>query len=164
MFEIMSSSIKLPRMSTSQDYIEEQNYAVNNWKKETVILVSLGLSFFFSSLLLTVFFTTGDNIQGFWVLLIGWMGILIFQFSWLANPLNLLALLLLKKHPYISALLTTVALLLATQTFYFFEIPIGLKDKKIFIKELGLGFYLWYAAQIIFMVAIYFEAYKNKKA
>ncbi len=150
-------------MILSQNILKKTTKPVVPWTHATVVMVSLGLACFFASLFLTVFFTTGEDIQGFWVLLIGWIGLVIFQFAWYANLLNLLALLLLKQRPYISLFLSGIALLIATQTFLFFEIPVGLQNSKIYIKELGLGFYLWYLSQAIFLVATITELIKKRK-
>ncbi len=150
-------------MILSQNILKKTTKPVVTWTHATVVMVSLGLACFFASLFLTVFFTTGEDIQGFWVLLIGWIGLVIFQFAWYANLLNLLSLLLLNQRPYISLFLSGIALLIATQTFLFFEIPVGLQNSKIYIKELGLGFYLWYLSQAIFLVATITELIKKGK-
>jgi len=123
----------------------------------TRVLVYLGLLCFVVSLFQTVLFTSGDDIQGYWVFILGWMGIVIFQLSWFANPLNLLALLLLLKRPRLSFLLSILAFVLASQTLSFSEIPIGLHANKIYIKELGLGFYFWYLSQGLILLSICIE-------
>ena len=131
------------------------------WNIVTVLLVSLGLACFVTSLFLISLFTSGENIRGSWILIMGWLGLLIFQFSWYANPLNLLALLLLHNRPATSFLLSSLAFALATQTFLFFEIPTSINAEKIIIKELGLGFYIWYMAQFLFLVATVVELFKG---
>jgi len=151
-------------MIFNQNILKEAPEPEVTWTHVTVVMVSLGLACFFASLFQTAFFTSGEDIQGFWVLLIGWIGLVIFQFAWFANPLNLLALLLLKQRPYVSLFLSGIALLLATQTFLFFEIPVGLQNSKVYIKELGLGFYLWYLSQAIFLMAIITEVIKKERA
>ena len=126
-----------------------------------LFLFSAVICFVFS-LFQTAFFTSGDDIQGYWVLLIGWIGLVFFQFAWFANPLNLLALLLMEKHPNISFLLSLMALLLAWQLFSFSEIPVGFNYDKVFIKELGFGSYLWFLAQGLFSLAHLTEVYRKK--
>lgn len=126
------------------------------------LLIAIGLSCFFISLFQTSLFTSGEEIRGYWVLTIGWIGLVIFQFAWFANPLNLLAFLLLSQQPRVSLLLSFLAFLLASQTFSFAEIPIGLNQDKIYIKELGLGFYFWYLAQGLFLISIFVEVIRRK--
>ena len=121
----------------------------------TNMLMFSGVSCFVMSLFSPVFFTNLETIQGYWVLSMGWMGIVFLQFAWYANPLNLLAILLVQKRPFISLLLSIVALIVASETFIFYEIPTGTNEEKMYIKELGLGFYLWYAAQIFFLLGLF---------
>jgi len=130
----------------------------------TRLIIYVGLAFFLLSLLLTALFTSGEDIQGYWILVLGWIGLVIFQFSWFANPLNLLALLIVSQRPVIALLLSTVAFLLASQTFVFVEIPTGTSSGKIHIKELGLGFYIWYLAQGLFLLGVLVEVFTHKKA
>ena len=137
---------------------------VFEWSGITNLLISLSLACFVASLFLVSLFTTGEDIRGFWILLLGWFGLLIFQFAWYANMLNLLALLLLHKRPFISFMLSSLALLLATQSFYFTEIPTSTSGGKLFIKELGLGFYLWYFAQLVFLIATFIEIFQSKRS
>lgn len=129
-----------------------------NLSLPTKLFMYTGMAFFMLSLLLTSFFIPGDNIQGVWILIAGWLGLLIFQLSWFANPLNLLAVLLITKRPILALVLSTIAFLLASQTFSFSEIPAGLNYEKIFIKEMGLGFYFWYFSHGLFLFAISTEA------
>ncbi len=132
------------------------------WEITVKLLVISGLILFSLSLYFIALYTSGDDIYGIWLLLIGWIGIVFFQLSWFANLLNLLALLLLSTKPKISLLLTLLAFLLASQTFWFVEIPVGLHQEKIYIKELGLGFYLWYSANGIFILAALIETLRKK--
>ena len=142
--------------------LNRDNQPIIEWGKTTTLFVSLGLAFFVASLFMVSLFTSGENIHGYWALLIGWLGLIIFQFAWFANPLNLLALLYLHEHPNVSLLLSVLAFILATQTFYFSEIPISINAEKIYIKELGLGFYIWYIAQFLFFIASLTEVFKKR--
>ena len=143
--------------------LKSNTHQAFEWNIVTTLLVSLGLACFVTSLFLISLFTSGEDIQGSWILLIGWLGLLIFQFSWYANPLNLLALLYLHNRPVTSFLLSSLALALATQTFLFVEIPTSLDAEKVTIKELGLGFYIWYLAQFLFLTATVVELLKSNK-
>lgn len=104
--------------------------------------------------MLTVFFTSGELIRGFWILLTGWLGILIMQFAWFANPLMLLALLHMERSPLKALLLGLLALVLASQLFLFDQIPTLRGTGSLFIRELGLGGYCWYGAMWFFCVAV----------
>lgn len=129
----------------------------------TRLIVYVGFILFLLSLFLTSLFTSGEDVQGYWVLALGWVGLVIFQFSWFANPLNLLALLLVNKHPTQALLLSTIAFILASQTLEFSEIPSGTSLGKIYIKELGLGFYVWYSAQGLFLLGMLVEVLSRYK-
>ena len=118
------------------------------------IFLFMGLACFTLSLFMPVFFTSAEDIYGYWVLITGWIGAIFIQFAWYANPINLLALLLARDKPGIALLLSCLALLFASGTFIFYEIPTGTNYEKIFIKEFGLGFYIWYVAQVFFLLAL----------
>lgn len=113
-----------------------------------------GIMFFTVSLFLIVFFTGGDDIRGYWVLATGWLGFVIFQFAWYANPLNLLAILLVERRPTVAFLLSIAALILATQVFLFNEIPTVSGEEKTYIREFGLGVYLWYLSHGLIVLSI----------
>ena len=85
------------------------------------ILIFLALVCFVLSLFLPTFFTSAEDIYGFWVLITGWMGLVILQLAWFANPLNLLALLLANKRPRIAFLLGLLALALVSNSFVFYR-------------------------------------------
>ncbi len=129
----------------------------------TKVSIFTALFLFALSLMLTSIFTSGEDVQGYWILLMGWAGLLIFQFSWFANPINLLALLLLQQQPKMALLLSSFAFIFASQSFLLSEIPTGISHGKIFIKELGLGFYLWYLAQGLFLVGTFIEVINRHK-
>ena len=112
---------------------------------------------FLLSLFIVSFYTSGDDINGIWVLLLGWIGIVIFQLAWFANPLNLLALMIKDKNPKISFFLSLFALLLASQAFTFTEVPLSFDFYKIYIKEQGLGFYCWYLSQVLLLIYLGIE-------
>lgn len=145
-------------------YIQAHTLLIADLSLPTRLIIYIGFSLFLLSLALTSLFTSGDDIQGYWILVLGWIGLIIFQFSWFANPLNLLALLLVNQRPVVALLLSTLAFILASQTFVFVEIPTGTSTGKIHIKELGLGFYIWYLAQGLFLLGFLVEVFSHKKA
>lgn len=122
--------------------------------------------FFIISLFLSTFFTSDGTVIGGWVFLLGWIGIVIFQFAWYANPLNLLSFLIFESQPRLSLLLSLLALVIATEAFLFYEIPTGLfsgvNQEKLFINEFGLGFYCWYLSQILFLFSLISKYLINK--
>lgn len=133
------------------------------WNEPKHLLILLGSALLVISLFQISIFTSGENIQGYWILLMGWLGIFFFQVAWFANPLNLLALLLSSKKPLTSLILSATAIGLASQSFSFFEIPTGLSTNKIYIKELGLGFYLWFLAHCLFFLSTFIKVINNKQ-
>lgn len=150
-------------MNYSYSLKERDTLTLSYGKIFARIILFIGLICYSLSLYSVALFTSGDDLYGIWILLIGWFGLIFFQLSWLANPLNLLALLLISKRPKLSLLLTILAFLCASQTFLFSEIPIGINQEKVFIKEFGIGFYLWYLANGLFMFAALFEAFSKKR-
>lgn len=145
--------------STFQNYLSVRN----GYDIVFVFVLSVGISLFFVSLFCSAFYTNNEILKGYWILSLGWLGLFFFQLAWLANPLNLIAILLIKQNPFVSFLLSGLALLLATQSFLLFELPTGIQQEKIFIKELGGGFYLWYLANCLFLLAIFAKFLGNLK-
>ena len=140
----------VPKMNAQELNFTEVK-KVSTFKLSENILNFIALMCFSISLFLPVFFTSAEDIYGFWVLVTGWMGLAFFQVAWYANPLNLLVLLLVNEHPRIAFLLSLLALLVASCSFLFYEIPTGINYEKVFIQELGLGFYFWYIAHILIL-------------
>lgn len=143
------------------------NPAINSksflWEDAKKILIFSGFTCLVISLFQISLFTSGSDIRGFWLLIMGWIGLFFFQFAWFANPLNLLALLLLENKPKTSLFLSFLAIGFAMHSIQLEELPIDLKNEKVYIKELGLGFYFWFIAQILFFAIILFEnIYKRK--
>jgi hypothetical protein len=101
----------------------------------------LAIVLFVSSLFLPVFITQTNDIQGYWVLAMGWLGFIAFQFAWYASPFAILAVYVSRRSPQLGLLLSVVAILMASEAFLFTEVPFGRNDK---VLDYGLGFYLWY--------------------
>lgn len=123
----------------------------------SMALLSLAISFFIISLLNIVFFTSSGDISGFWTLLTGWLGFIVFQFAWFANPLSFLAVSRMKSQPLFALFLSVLAVTLATEGFIFNEIPTASGSEKIFIREFGLGFYFWYGAHWLALCSVLFK-------
>lgn len=118
-----------------------------------VLLLIVAAILFCIAMVDTVYTTKDQGIQGYWIFLTGWLGFLFFQFAWYANPLTVLALLLMRKHPWYALLSSALALLCMSQAFLFYEIPADAKGNTIAIISRGVGFYCWVA-----MVACVFYA------
>ena len=108
------------------------------------ILLLLVAAVLFCIAMVDIVYTTEEQeIHGYWILLTGWLGFLFFQFGWYANPLTVLALLLMKRHPWWALLTSALALLCMSQAFLFYEIPTDAKGSTIAIVSRGIGFYAW---------------------
>jgi len=95
--------------------------------------------------------------SGFAGLFSGFFALFGGQFAWLANPLGLLALiLLLRRHDNASLLASLAALLMAQHTWVFVGTVISGDEggvKKYLVSSLGLGFYLWLVSFLLLAVA-----------
>jgi hypothetical protein len=119
----------------------------------TILLLLIAAVLFLLSMADTVFVTTQQPIKGYWVLLTGWMGFVIFQFAWFANPLTLLSLLLFRRRTGWALVSSSLALICLSQAFMFDNIPVDTTGKSIEILARGGGFYYW-----VGMVACVFYA------
>jgi len=111
---------------------------------KTSLIFFMAASVFIASLFFPAFLAETQNIDGYWVLFLGWMGFLFFQFAWYAAPLMLLALYTSAQSPRFAFLLAVLAIVIASEAFLFDEIP--LREAKQKILGYGLGFYLWYGS------------------
>ncbi|HPQ94267.1 MAG: hypothetical protein KDI44_04160 [Thiothrix sp.] len=114
-----------------------------------------GLAWVFS-FFLPVFHTATDSIDGYWVFISGWMGLVVFQFAWLANLLIPAAVILMHRAPIWAALIASLALLTATQAFWFEFIPDSVHS--IPVTGLGEGFWFWYASIVLMGIGVFFGA------
>lgn len=146
------------------NYNPAVNHKSLNWEDAKKILIFSGLACFVISLFQVSLYTSGSDIRGFWILIMGWIGLFFLQVAWFANPLNLLALLLLVNKPKTSLFLSFLAIGFAAHSVQLAEIPIDLKNEKIYIKELGLGFYFWFIAQVLFFAIVLFENIYKREA
>lgn len=119
----------------------------------TILLLIVAAVLFVLSMADTTFVTTEQPIKGYWVLLTGWMGFVIFQFAWFANPLTLLALMLFRRRTGWALVASTLALICLSQAFMFENIPLDTTGKSMEIVARGAGFYYW-----VGMVACVFYA------
>ncbi len=108
------------------------------------------------SLTQVVFYTTHGVVMGFWVLISGWMGFVLFQFAWYANLLALLSVMLMARHPNRAMALAIMSILLAGQAFWFEDIP-G-QAVPMHVVRLGMGFGLWYVSLLLLALGVIFGA------
>lgn len=108
-----------------------------------ILLLLVATILFCIAMVDTVYTTSEQSIQGYWILLTGWLGFLFFQLAWYANPLTMLSLLLIRKKPWLALISSTLALLCMSQAFLFYEIPSDAKGNTIEILSRGVGFYCW---------------------
>ncbi len=95
------------------------------------------------SLFLTAFvLASGEVWPGWLVLEVGWMGVLMLMFAWLANVAGLVSFLLLALCDYGLALMfTVIAFVLGLQSFFFKAVPY---DNRVdYVDHLDVGFYVW---------------------
>ena len=119
----------------------------------TILLLLIAAVFFVLSMADTAFVTTQQPIKGYWVLLTGWMGFVIFQFAWFANPLILLSLMLFRRKTKWALVASALALICLSQAFMFADIPVDTSGVSIEVVARGNGFYYW-----VGMVACVFYA------
>ena len=110
----------------------------------TYLIFFIAASSFIGSLFSPAFLAETQDIDGYWVLFLGWMGFLFFQFAWYAAPLMLLAVYTSAHSPRFAFLLAVLAIIIASEAFLFDEIPLRGAQQK--ISGYGLGFYLWYGS------------------
>jgi len=93
------------------------------------------------SLFLPVFITQSSDVYGYWVLAMGWLGFITFQFAWYATPFAVMAVYVSRKSPQFGLFLSVIAIVMASAAFLFTEIPFGKNDR---VLDYGAGFYIWY--------------------
>lgn len=118
------------------------------------ICLFLGGLLWVLSLTQVTFYTTQGVVMGYWVLITGWMGFVLFQFAWYANLLVLLGVLLMQRYPNRAQALVVVAVLLAGQAFWFEAIPGQVVNMR--VVSLGAGFWLWYVSMILMTMGVIF--------
>lgn len=137
--------------------------AINLARSGKNALIFFGFACFTSSLFIPVFFTSSENIVGYWVFITGWMGIVFAQTAWYANPMQLLSMLIASEKPKTAVLLSLLSLVLSTGALLIYEIPLGINNDKLFIKEYGFGMYLWILSHAFILLALIFNLYDSKK-
>lgn len=110
-----------------------------------ILLLLAAAVLFCVAMVETAYVTTEQAISGYWIFITGWLGFLIFQFAWYANPLTLMALLLMRRRPWWALLSSGLALVAMSQAFLFQEIPMDTSGNTIAIASRGVGFYCWIA-------------------
>lgn len=122
-------------------------------KTISLVLIALAFVLFALSLFEPVFVTEEKMIKGYWVLAMGWLGFVIFQFAWYANLLSMLAILMMFKRAGAAFLLSLLAMLVSAQSFMFDEIPAGSDGQSIKVIDTDIGLYLWIGAHCAVLYA-----------
>lgn len=118
------------------------------------IALFLGGLLWVAAFWLPVFTTAERDIAGYWVFVSGWMGFVVLQFAWYANLLILIAVILMYSSPVKATVFAAVALLVATQAFWFDALPETTQSVAITAK--GIGFWLWYAGIFLMSLGVFF--------
>jgi len=123
------------------------------WQGDNSQLKSLSFAAYFLaavlfllSLFLPAFITQSQDVYGYWVLAMGWLGFITFQFAWYALPLAIIAIRVSARKPQFALLLAVFAILVASEAFLFKKVPFDNSEEVI---DIGLGFYLWYMSFIL---------------
>ena len=88
---------------------------------------------------------------GWQVLIMGWAGILDRTFAWFANPIWVLALLLIRLKPIAGLLLAAGGLFLACSSL--FVTSIWNEPNRETVEGLGIGGYVWVGSFVVAIVA-----------
>lgn len=112
------------------------------------------IALFVVSLFLPVFITQNNDVYGYWVLAMGWLGFITFQFAWYASPFAVLAVYVSRKSPQLGLFLSVIAIVMASEAFLFTDIPFGKNDR---VLDYGAGFYIWYLCFYLVSFSILFR-------
>lgn len=102
--------------------------------------------------------------KGYEILMMGWLGIFIFNFAWWGNPLFFIALILGLRKKYKDAYYFSVlAFAFGVSAFALFRVPRneGRVNDHI-VDQLGIGYYLWLITLVAFGLHIYMLWRKNE--
>ena len=91
-------------------------------------------------------------------LAIGWLGILDGHFSWYANPLFIIAIIINRKHPTLSLLLGVLALLLVLSFLNHKRIVVSEAPTYANITAYGIGYFLWALSIAVFLTGQFIAA------
>lgn len=117
----------------------------SNWLKDSEPALLISLLLFAFSLIFSGFYIrdTHEAYNGFGLLLNGWLGILDFHFSWLANPMYFLALKVRKSNPGRSFFWAICGFLITLEFLRHKSILTDEGGGTAEITGIGWGYYLW---------------------
>lgn len=116
------------------------------------VLAVLWLALWLGALALPVAITgsnPGDQLSGWMVLIIGWLGVMVLQVGWFANLAFLASLPVLassRKFGWLSKALTLVLILTTIDALFWREMYYDNGSEP--IRTFGSGYYLWFAAMV----------------
>lgn len=114
------------------------------------IFVLLAIGLFALSLTQDCYYTNENirsGLEGWELLLIGWLGIFYGYFTWLANPVLLICwIAVVKKRFYFGLILATGSLLIMLSFLFYKSIVTSEAPTYLKIFGYGLGYWLWVAS------------------
>lgn len=118
----------------------------------------LGIALYVSCLFFTAFYLREirEPQAASAVLAIGWLGILDSHFSWYANPIFLIAIIISRKNPTLSLLLGVLALLLVLS--FLTHKRIVVSEAHASITAYGIGYFLWALSIAVFLTGQFIAA------
>lgn len=128
----------------------------------TASALFLGGLLWVGSLWLPAFQTLQGEVLGYWLFITGWMGFAVFQLGWYANPVMLLAVLLMNHRPKRASLMALAAIIMATQSFWLHALPSD--SVKMEITGLASGFWLWYLSILLLGMGVLLGAEETRRA
>ncbi len=142
------------RNNKTKTFMAAENIVEDKKLKNYILIISIAL--FVLSLTQKCYCTTtacSDSIMAF---LLGWAAILSGAgFSWIANPLLLVAWITLKKRLKLSMFLSMFAALLSLLFLLFDSVPDNENGGSHQIVSYGLGYWLWIGSTITMLVGTY---------
>lgn len=94
----------------------------------------------------------GSTYYGYKVLVLGWAGVLVGSFGWIANPLYLVSIAYVIRRKPISCFLLCVALILAISSFIFKNLSTSGVSNE-YIKYFLTGFWYWLVSLLLMFIA-----------
>lgn len=131
-----------------------------------VIFTTVSLILFMISLLLSAYYTNKDHngpVQGYLLLLIGWIGIIGGHFSWLANPSLLMTWTLMCFKPTLKFAIYFGSLSMALSLSFLFHEKCLVNSHEFVAKITGYGpgYYFWVASMAVALLGALFEIVIN---
>lgn len=112
-------------------------------KKNKLILVLISVLVFVISLFNECFKANGTECYGFMALILGWMNVSMSFVCWFANPLYLLAIIMLYVHRVAAVVISIMAFGLAISFHFINQVLVNEAGTITKIDSLSIGYWLW---------------------